>query len=256
MRQGMKIEDEAHMMMRSLSVNYDSGANEPEHHHEWGQLLYAEAGSIRAEVKNTYWLIPPRRTLWIPAYLKHRHRMLGAVKLRTIYVSPEMRSFHSDLRITNATPLLHEAILRACERHWLDRREPRDMRLAELIADELHRSEPVVIQLPRPSDPRAIRIAELFMTQEDPSAPLASYFEQAGVSRRTAERLFNAETGLSPARWRRVFILSKAIELLAQNVAIDEVAERSGYNSRSAFSEAFKHFMGMSPGALRGFDAR
>jgi len=237
--------------MRSLSVNYDSGASHSSHIHEWGQLLYAESGAIRTEIDNSYWLVPTRRAMWIPALLPHANRMLGYVRLRTIYVSPDIAPRLNRLHVVNVSGLLHEAILRICELHALDARVSHEMRLADLVMDELDGSTPAIIQLPKPTDSRALQLVNLFVDEERAGSTLPALFEQAGLSRRTAERLFYNETGLSPARWRRFFLLSRAIELLDQGMTIDEVAECTGYKSRSACSQAFKQLLGATPGAKR-----
>lgn len=248
MRHEATPEDEPHMLMRSLSINYSAGCSEPRHSHNWAQLLYAESGAIRSEINNMFLLVPPRRALWIPAGLSHQHRILGSVRLRTLYIAEELAEPFDSLRLVNVSGLLHEAILRVCSRQFLNGRKVADRRLADLIMDELQATEKSSFHLPKPSDRRAIKLAELLMTSE---GDLASLLAEAGMSRRTAERVFHRETGLSPARWRRIFQLSGAIELLDKGFSIEDVAAQTGYGSRSAFTSAFGQLLGVSPGTIK-----
>lgn len=74
---------------------------------------------------------------------------------------------------------------------------------------------------------------------------------RAGLSRRTAERLFLVETGLPPAQWRRFVALTESLVSIAGGERIEHAAFSAGYQSRSAFSEAFTRAFGVPPGEAR-----
>lgn len=76
-------------------------------------------------------------------------------------------------------------------------------------------------------------------------------FAAHGMSRRTAEQIFVRETGLAPARWRRLAQLSRGLASLAEGKDIDAAAELSGYRSRSGFFEAISQTFGMAPSEAR-----
>lgn len=251
MRQPLTVADEPHLLIRALSVDYGPGRVTGSHTHPWPQLLYSQQGAIRADVDDSLWTVPPRRALWIPAGMPHRLTMLGEVKLRTLYHAPERSSSWRVPRIMSISGLLHETILRVCAQQWLDGRRAIDRLLADLIKAELDTADRVVMALRRPHDARALRLANRFCTEADAQIPLSRLYAAAGVSRRTAERLFSAETGLSPARWRRAALLSRAVEYLADGRTIDDTAALSGFRSRSAFSHAFRQAYGFGPGEAR-----
>src|SRR4029453_3611100 len=66
-----------------------------------------------------------------------------------------------------------------------------------------------------------------------------------GLGRRTFERRFLAETGMSPARWRHQARLLGAGEGRARGQPVKSVAADSGYASPSAFVAAFRKQFGV-----------
>ena len=104
------------------------------------------------------------------------------------------------------------------------------------------------LELPMPREARALRIAR--RVQDDPaeSATLDELARSAGGSRRTLERLFHAETGMSFGRWRQQARLLHAMRLLAGGAPVTTVALDVGYESTSAFIAAFSRALGTTPG--------
>ena len=75
-------------LLRSLAMNYPAGIDDPEHEHDWGQLVYAAHGALRVETAAAAWILPRNRALWLPSGVRHRLRSQSAVKLRTLYFPP------------------------------------------------------------------------------------------------------------------------------------------------------------------------
>ena len=69
----------------------------------------------------------------------------------------------------------------------------------------------------------------------------------AAASERTLERLFHAEVGLSLGRWQQQVRLLHALQLLAGERSVTEVALRVGFESPSAFIAMFRRAMGTTP---------
>ena len=69
-----------------------------------------------------------------------------------------------------------------------------------------------------------------------------------GVSARTLERQFIAETGLTIGRWRRHARLLGALRRLGAGESVKRVASACGYSEPSAFVAAFKSVFGRTPG--------
>lgn len=74
-----------------------------------------------------------------------------------------------------------------------------------------------------------------------------------GVSERTLQRDFVRVLGAPPARFYQWIRLNAGRRLLVQtDLAVAEVAEACGFESRAAFARAFKARFGDSPGKMRG----
>jgi AraC-like DNA-binding protein len=174
--------------------------------------------------------------------------MSSHLELRTLYLRPDTAVTHAAVKAMNVTGLLHEAVLRVCEQQYLDDRIEADRCLRGVILHELTRAPEGKYGLPMPRDDRARRAAEKMLTME---GSLTAIFDASGLTRRTAERVFARETGLSPAQWFRMARLTQSVIGLAEGTPIDTVSLAAGYQSRSAFSQAFKAVFGFSPGRSR-----
>lgn len=251
MRQKLTPEDESHLVVRSLAIDYAAGGHEERHSHAWPQFLYARSGAIRAEIDGKWWTIPPRRGLWIPKGVRHSLNMSSRLQLRTLYFSPTIADHRDKIEAVNVSGLLHEAILRVCEHGSLDARHAADRNLAEIILNEFERRDASTIALTFPTDPRARNLVDLFSNNDQQGITMDALCAQAGLSRRTAERLFLDETGLPPAQWRRLVALTESLVRIAGGERIEHAAFAAGYQSRSAFSEAFSRAFGISPSEAR-----
>jgi hypothetical protein len=60
-------------------------------------------------------------------------------------------------------------------------------------------------------------------------------------------RAFSAQVGMLFGRWRQQARLFTALEMLAQNTSVTEVAIAVGYDSMSAFIEMFRTVLGTTP---------
>jgi AraC-like DNA-binding protein len=123
-----------------------------------------------------------------------------------------------------------------------------------LIAGELGGREGAVVaatevglELRTPRDLRARRFVALVTADPGGEASIAQLARKAGVSLRTLERCFLAETGVAVGEWRRRHRLFHALRLLEGGASVTAVALEIGYASTSAFSHAFARQFGRSP---------
>ncbi|MFK7957646.1 MAG: helix-turn-helix transcriptional regulator [Lysobacterales bacterium] len=251
MRQSLTPHDEPHLLLRSLSLNYRAGATEPEHCHSWSQLLYAGAGALSLRVGDTQWMVPRGRAILIPAQLPHELTMLGPVELRSLYLAPKFDLALAIPRAFEVCALLHELIVRACQIGALDQRISHHQQVAALVATEIRNAPDNAIQLPMPADNRALHLIHWISQRDQAQTSLDELLPRAGLSRRTAERLFMAQTGLTPARWRRLYLLTRALGDLSAGQSVANTWVDAGYRSQSAFSEAFARLFGWPPGKAR-----
>ncbi len=73
---------------------------------------------------------------------------------------------------------------------------------------------------------------------------------RCGASRRTIERLFRSETGMSFGLWRQKVRMLDSVRLLSEGKSVTDAALDTGYASVSAFIAAFKVTFGCTPGRL------
>lgn len=125
-------------------------------------------------------------------------------------------------------------------------------RIASVILDEV-RSLPASddFDLPMPTDPRLLRIANALADRPADSRSLDAWADWAGITPRTMSRRFVTETGFTFTQWRQRIRLTRALELLASGAAVTTVALDLGYDNPSAFIALFKRTYGVTPAAWR-----
>jgi AraC-like DNA-binding protein len=129
----------------------------------------------------------------------------------------------------------------------LHRSVPAEARLIGVLLDQLEVLPTIPLQLPLPSDERALRVSAWLRSHPDDPCPLKQLPGRAGASVRTIERLFQRETGMSFGKWRQQLRLLQSLRLLAAGRAVTAVALEVGYDSPSAFIAMFKRALGTTP---------
>ncbi len=195
------------------------------------------------------WVVPPQRAVWVPAHVEHAIQMSGTVEMRTLYFSPRL-SWRPprECRVMNIPPLVRELLLYAIELGGLDRRIAKQRPVLELLVDRIAGLPVVPLQLPQVRDPRALRIARRVIARPGERLPLLELAKQSGGSKRTIERAFKLDTGLSFGRWRKHARWVHALRLLAAEHSVTSVALDVGYDSVSAFVSGFRKAFGTTPG--------
>ena len=103
------------------------------------------------------------------------------------------------------------------------------------------------LQLPSPRDVRARRVADALRRDPADARTLEALSGSAGASKRTLERVFAAETGMTFGTWRQQLRLLHATRLLAAGEKVTVAATEAGYESTSAFIAMFRRAMGTTP---------
>lgn len=241
------------VLVRTYPVTFPNGYTSGAHTHDWDQLTYAARGVITVRTSKGIWVVPPHRAVWVPAGIEHNEEMSGLVAAKSLFLVPGLsESLPRECSTVNIPPLLRELLIYASPLGALDTKIPRQARLIGVILDQLEELRTVRLQLPTPSDPRAVKTAALL--QENPGLPgsLAEIARHVGASKRTIERLFLLETGMPFAQWRRRLRLIHALRLLAEGQSVTRVALEAGYGSTSAFIAMFKKTIGTTPSRYFG----
>jgi AraC-like DNA-binding protein len=125
--------------------------------------------------------------------------------------------------------------------------EPVQRRIIEMIADQLQVVHSIPLQLPHPTDRRAMRVAQALLSEPGRQRTLAALCADCGASKRTIERLFLAETKMTFSHWRQQLRLLHAMQLLASGEKVTGAAMDAGYSSPSAFIAMFRRQLGQTP---------
>ena len=194
------------------------------------------------------WVVPPLRAVWIPAETFHGVTMSGRVSMRTLYFLPKLcKSLPRRCLVINVSSLLKELIVHACNFPKLRRKISAERHIIDLIVDQLKVVESIPVQLPHPRDPRARKLLEKLLASPSDQRPLDDLCSESGASKRTMQRLFAEETGMSFSKWRQRLRLISAMQRLAAGEAVTTVALECGYNSPSAFIAMFRNQLGTTP---------
>lgn len=202
---------------------------------------------MQVTTREGIWIVPPQRSLWIPAGMLHEIRMEGRVAIRTLYMDRITGApLGSHCRILAITGLLRELILATVDAHGA--RDGQRMRmLLPLLLHELRGADEVAIHIPAPSDPRLGKVCARLLADPARTDTLDQLAQLAGASSRTIARLFESDLKMSFVRWRQHVRLARALSRLAAGASIKSVARDAGYASCSAFCAMFHRILGVSP---------
>jgi AraC-like DNA-binding protein/quercetin dioxygenase-like cupin family protein len=259
-RRRLTAEQEPFLVARALSSTYRSGYQMPSHRHMSHQLLFAATGAMTVTGDRQTWMIPPGRAVLIPAGIPHAIRMWGDVAMRSLYfpvdaplgTSLRAGAFRIDAcRVISVRPLLRELILRVAELAALDSRVDAEANVMRVLMDELESARIEPLLLPLPTDARAKKAADHVLMNPADAITADALARRAGLSTRTLERLFRAQTGMRFGLWRQKAKLLESVRVLVEGDSVTDAALECGYSSVSAYIAAFKQTFGCTPGAMQ-----
>ena len=241
--------------MASLSYDFQDRHLIPEHFHPEHQLVFASVGVMTVRTRQSIWVVPPLRAVWIPAKTPHAIVMSGAVSMRTLYFLPALiQRLPRGCFVLSVSALLRELILHACNYPKLSQKRRSERAIIEIVVDQLEAAHAVPLQLPHPEDPRAMKVAQALLDDPGKQRTLERLCADCGASKRTIERLFLVETNMTFGRWRQQLRLLHALRLLASGEKVTAAALEAGYASTSAFISMFRKQLGTTPTQYFGGD--
>jgi AraC-like DNA-binding protein len=232
----------------TLTRDYPAGHIVPLHFHDRDQLVYASRGVMTVRTRDGTWVVPPHRAVWIPAEIPHTITMSGLVAMRTLYLKPRLaKGLPRGCCVINVSTLLKELILHACTVRTLKKTVKWQAHLAAVILHQLDAVQTIPLQLPHLSDPRLVRIAEILMSDPRDCGTLDQLCRATGAGKRSIERLFQQEIGMTFGKWRQQLRLMQGMRLLAGGAKVTHAALESGYSTPSAFISMFRKALGITP---------
>jgi AraC-like DNA-binding protein len=244
-------QDNDPVLVRSYGVSFSDWQIIPPASESWDQLIYASRGVLTVSTELGTWVVPPHRAVWLPANVRSTLSVSRHTALRMIYVRRRRNKAGFDrgsCAVVSVSPLLRELIIRTNQIGALASTDPRHRRIAGLIDDELQTLDTIPLQLPYPQSKLAQSFASSLTLEGDLAFDVPHALNKSGASRRTIERLFRAETGMSLGQWVRRRKLLVGLEALLQGDTTGAVAFRLGYNGPSAFIAMFRRELGETPG--------
>ena len=232
----------------TLARDYPAGHLIPLHFHDRDQLVYASRGVMTVRTRDGTWVVPPHRAVWIPARVSHTIAMSGLVAMRTLYLKSVLaKVLPRNCCVVNVSALLKELILYACSLRVLKKTVKWQGHLIAVILHQLAAVQMVPLQLPHLLDPRAVRVAQIFINDPSDHRTLAQLCQVTGASKRSIERLFQQEIGMTFGKWRQQLRLMQGMRLLAEGAKVTHAALESGYSTPSAFISMFRKALGTTP---------
>jgi AraC-like DNA-binding protein len=236
-------------IVRSFRAELRGGSSIETHRHDWHQLVYASHGAMEVATRDCTWLVPSRRAIWVPAGTPHGFVALGRTLIETLYVLPTWNlETKPSCTAIDVTDLLRCLIIEIARIGTLHETNAAHARLAGVLLDLVHRADLLELQMPMPVDDRALTVARAILAAPASKETPAALARAAATSERTLARVFLNETGMTLARWRTQARFVNAVRALAGGTPIGEVAGDVGYESTSAFINAFKRVFGVTPG--------
>lgn len=235
-------------ILLATSRRQADGRRTERHSHGRGQLLGTLQGVVSVGTEDGRWLIPPVNAVWLPPRVEHEFTSHGSFQGWSVYLAEAAcRALPPKPRVIRLTGLLDEAVVRAA--CWEEKRLSKaQTNIANVILDEIATTAEEDLALPMPRDDRLQRIARAIVSGGAEKRRMAEWAAWAGIAPRSLSRRFTEETGLTFTAWRRRAMLLRSLEMLAEGNPVTTVALDLGYETVSAFIEAFQGHFGTTPG--------
>ncbi|SOF01120.1 AraC-type DNA-binding protein [Burkholderia sp. OK233] len=221
--------------------------DEPWRAYRRARLIHVSAGVLTVRTETARWVVPSGHALWLMANVQHYLSAAEPVRLHSLYADADAAPLPAQ-SVALALDPLAEALLGAAADLPYDNPfdEPAE-RLLQVLLDRLSGLPMAPLALHWPQDPRIQRIAEALNANPAETAVLDDLAGAAGVTARTAARLFVKETGQTFGQWRQQLRLLVALEHLGGGASVTQVALEVGYNDVSSFIAVFRDAFGDTP---------
>lgn len=231
---------------------FAAGSRYPTHHHQRGQLAFAQQGAISVMTRFGHWLVPPGRAVWVPAGVEHEMQMLGPVVMLNTFVSvnaADRAGLATHCQVCAVSPLLNQLLLQAVELPLEYPMEGRSHHLMGLLLTEISMATVLPLHALLPLHKGLAALCRSVLAAPTLQMDTDAMAARMAMSRSTFTRFFRKETGISYMQWRQQACLLAAIRRLEAGQSVTSVALELGYNSPSAFTALFRKTLGVSPQA-------
>ena len=231
-------------MLTTERLVHPGGYHTPWHSHHAGQLWRIAAGLLVIETPLGRSVVPAKHIGWIPPGQQHAAFSESAIEGCAVYLDPA----HCEGLPEKATLFESDDFPDALFSRLSVAGREYDPRKLILLLEELALASQVRFYLPVPTDPRLKNVVRKLLQSVDDNQTVESHASRAGMSVRTFNRRFSAETGMNFVNWRQLARVMQAMEWLAAGKPGGWIALSCGYSSVSAFIEVFRTWTGKTPG--------
>lgn len=211
--------------------------------HTQHELNWAPHDPLTLVIDAHRWRISPTHALWVPAGTPHRVVAAASQVIFPIRFDPQ--PLPSELRLPvllRVNEALRWTLMRIVQSHLslrfdMAREKEHALRLMPaLTAPQVHLKLPQTVELRT--------IAERLLAHPSDPQTVDDWAAAAGMSTRSLQRGFTAETGTSFSCWRTRARIEHALPLLGSGIELQEVARRVGYASVNGLNTAFRRELG------------
>ena len=220
--------------------------------HDWGQLAFIHNGLMELSIEGDSFIAPARFGVWIPPRARHCSYNHRPIDFGTINVASALcAALPTTPCVLDLSPLVLAIIDHFHQRQLLEPQTPADLRLGEVLIDQLVLSPRRQRYLPMSEDRLLAPVLRALEQNPADSRPLAAWAKQVHSTERTLSRRCHRELGMSFSEWRQRLRFIQALSLLERPISIKEIALELGYSSPSAFITMFQSLAGVTPDRYR-----
>ena len=232
----------------AVVLDLPSLAYMPAHVHDHGRLIHSVDGTIGVVCASQSWLLPPHRALWLPPGTLHEMSTHSAARMRSLDFVPRLAALlPREPFAISVSPLLRALMHRAVDVGTGYGEDRHHLALLKAIPHEILLSKRSQIAIPFTADRRLVKVCRKLLAGQDLKRSLDYWADSAGASRRTLERLFTSETGMTFVQWRQHALMHLAIGKLVGGASISQVCLDLDVLSTSAFHRMFRQVFETTP---------
>ena len=197
------------------------------------------------------WIVPPLRACWLPAGFDHQVRTRSALEMHSVYVrQTTLFNLPNKCRLLQVPALMRELIL------WLENHAGNNQtwtRAGMVLFDQIGSEENLMpdnnaLTLPSLEGTALSTIENAYAKDPSLKYSLDDWATLLDTSKRTLARRFDQLAGMNFSNYRLQLRLQRAIEMLAEDVSVTQIAYTLNFPSPSAFIGIFRQHTGQTPG--------